>query len=246
MTYTSYLTRIAALGLAVGLAGCAKGHVQTTAIAATGPLPPPAHVVITDFTVSAGDVHLDNGIGATLRRQAQGEGADQALAQSAADTQSALSETLAQKLSAYGLPVERLPASVVPPAGSLLVQGQIVAVNQGNRTRRTLIGLGAGRSSVTADAQLYYMANPASPQFLQSFSGSADSGKMPGAAETMGVGAAAGTLATSAAVTAASHTGAEMYRTGDAANAAKLADALARQIGLYAAAQGWIPQGVVQ
>jgi hypothetical protein len=37
-----------------------------------------------------------------------------------------------------------------------------------------------------------------------------------------------------------------MYKTGDAANAAKLADALARQIGAYAVQEGWIPASAVQ
>ena len=236
----SATARACGLLLAATLAACSKGHVQTTYIAPTGLLPAPSHVVVTDFSITPDQVRVDSGIGAVLRRQVEGEQTTQAVSEAEAETQAALAATLVEKLAQYGLPVERLPANAVPPAGSLLVQGQIVSVDQGNRTRRTLIGLGAGKSSVTADAQIYYVTDPMVPQFLQSFTGSADSGKMPGAAETMGVGAAAGTVATSAAVTAASHTGAEMYRTGDAANAAKLATALAQQIGQYAAAQGWV------
>ena len=230
----------------LGLVGCAKGHVQTTASAQAGPLPPPAHVVITDFTITSDQVHLDTGLGAQLRRGASGEAASAAITQAAQETQAALTDTLAKKLAAYGLPVERLPASTPPPPGSLLVQGQIISVDQGNRTRRTLIGLGAGKSSVTAEAQLYYLDDPSAPRFLQSFTGSADSGRMPGAAETMGAGAAAQHVATSAAVSVAAHTGDEMYRTGDAANAAKLANALALQIGGYAVQQGWIAPNAVQ
>jgi hypothetical protein len=230
----------------LGLAGCSKGHVQTTGMAPSGPLPPPAHVVITDFAITPDQVHLDTGIGAQLRREASGEQAAAAVTEAAQETQAALTDTLVKKLSAYGLPAERRSAITVPPPGSLLVQGQIVSVNQGNRTRRTLIGLGAGKSSVTANAQLYYLGDPSAPQFLQSFAGSADSGRMPGAAETMGAGAAAQRVATSTAVSAAAHAGDEIYRTGDAANAAKLAGELARQIGEYAVQQGWIPPNAVQ
>jgi hypothetical protein len=230
----------------LSLAACSKGHVETTAVAPSAPLPPPAHVIVTDFTVSADLVHLDSGIGGVLRRQVNGEGDATAVAQSAQEAQAALADTLARKLTAYGLPVERLPATAAPPAGSLLVQGQISSIDQGNRTRRTLIGLGSGKSSVSADAQLYYVTDAATPQFLQSFTGTADSGHMPGAAETMGAGVAAQRVATSTALTAATHAGAEMYKTGDAANAAKLADALARQIGTYAVQEGWIQASAVQ
>ena len=238
--------RTVALLTAVALAACSKGHVQTTAVVPTAALPAPTHVIVTDFTVSAGEVRLDSGLGGVLRRQVSGQDDTSAVTQSAQEAQAALADTLARKLTGYGLPVERLPAASAPPPGSLLVQGQIESINQGNRTRRTLIGLGAGKSSITADAQLYYVADAASPQFVRSFTGTADSGHMPGAAETMGAGAAADRVATSAALSAATHAGNEIYKTGDAANAAKLADALARQIGAYAVQEGWIPASAVQ
>jgi hypothetical protein len=238
--------RFAILAIALAVSACSKGHVETVASVPTAPLPPPAHVIVADFSINAGDVRLDSGVGGLLRRQVSGQDDTSAAAQSAQEAQAALADTLTRKLIAYGLPAERLPAGVAPRPGSLLVQGQIDSVNQGNRTRRTLIGLGAGKSSVTADAQLYYVADAAAPQFLQALTGTADSGHMPGAAETMGAGAAADRVATSAALTAATHAGSEIYKTGDAANAAKLADALARQIGNYAVQQGWIPASAVQ
>ena len=235
------------LALGLLLAACAKGQVQTTEFnPAAGPLPAPRRVVVTDFAVSPGDVRLDTGVAADLQRDITGETKPQAVLAAERSAQAALRDTLIKRLTAYGLPVEYLPRGAVPPRFSLLVQGQIVSVNEGNRTRRLLIGLGAGRSSVTADAQLYYIRNPSAPEFLQSYAGSANSGRMPGAAETMGVGAATDRLAETAAVSAAAHTGVEIYGTSDAANAGKLADALARQIGRYAVMQGWLPPGAVQ
>ena len=106
--------------------------------------------------------------------------------QAAQATQAALAETLISRLASYGLPVERLPVEATPPPNTLLVQGQIGAVIEGNRSRRTLTGLDAGQSSIAANAQLYSITDPSQPQFVQSFSGTADSGRKPGAAETMG------------------------------------------------------------
>jgi hypothetical protein len=231
--------------LALLLVGCGRAHVQTGQQGAAVALPRPAHVVVTDFAIDPSEVKLDSGVSAEFMRTASGTPLPDLLKQAAGAAQDALAERLASRLASYGLPVERLPAKMTPPPGSLLVQGQIVSVDEGNRTRRTLVGLGAGKSSVGADAQLYYITDPAQPLFLESFNGTADSGRMPGAAETMGAGAAADRLATSAATTAATHAGGETRRTGEAANAEDLADELAKQIGAYAVKQGWIAASAV-
>jgi hypothetical protein len=236
----------ALLLLLVALAGCATGRVTATQTAVTGPLQPPSQVMVTDFAMRPEDVRLDQGVSAQLMRAANGQPTSDALTRAAQVTQAALTETLVKRLTFYGLPATRLASGVVPPSGVLLVQGQIVSVDQGNRTRRTLIGLGAGKSSISADAQIYYITSPTQPLFLQSFSGGADSGRAPGAAGTMGAGAVAGRLATSAAVTAGTHTVAETRRTTDEANADRLAEALAREIGGYAVSQGWIPAAALQ
>jgi hypothetical protein len=139
-----------------------------------------------------------------------------------------------------------LPAEIatnsVAGANDLLVQGQIVNIDQGNRTRRILIGLGAGKSSIGADAQIYRLTQTAPPRFMMAFEGKADSGRMPGAAETMGAGAAAQRLGTSAALTGATHAGAETRRATDTAEAGELANEIASRVAQLAVAQGWLPQ----
>jgi hypothetical protein len=158
----------------------------------------------------------------------------------AQDTQAALADHIVDRLQKYGLPAE---VAMTMPSGSndLLVQGQIVSIDQGNRTRRLLIGLGAGKSTVSADAQLYHLTATAAPRFVTAFEGKADSGRMPGAAETMGAGAAAQRIGTSAVLTGATHAGAETRRTSDTAEAGSLANEIALRVGQLAVAQGWIP-----
>src|SRR5258707_6348653 len=47
-----------------------------------------------------------------------------------------------------------------PGAGNrVIVDGQMLSIDEGNRTRRNLIGLGAGHSTVEADMQVYYDAS---------------------------------------------------------------------------------------
>ena len=235
-----------ALFAVLALAGCSAGHVTTTQNAPTGALPAPAQVVVTDFAITPDEVKLDRGVSPSLLRAYNGQPATEAQVQAAQATQAALSETLVAALRADGLPAERMAPGAPMAPGTLLVQGQILGVDEGNRTRRLLIGLGAGKSHVDAESQLYYVADPARPQFLRAFTGSADSGRMPGAAETLGAGAAAQTVGPSALATAGTHTAAETQRTGNEANADALARALAHQIGTYAAAQGWIAASAVK
>jgi hypothetical protein len=81
---------------------------------------------------------------------------------------------------------------------------------------------------------------------VMAFEGQADSGRMPGAAETMGAGAAAQRAATSASLTGATHAGAEARHTGDTAEAAELANEIASRVGQLAVDQGWIPPTAVR
>jgi hypothetical protein len=129
----------------------------------------------------------------------------------------------------------------IGPGRVAVVEGQLVSVDEGNRTRRTLIGFGAGKSSITADAWLLYATGPTPPQTLASFQADANSGRMPGMAAPVGIGAHAGHAAESAAVSG----GLQGVREGRSAaqdtDAQHLAQALAKKIAQYAASEGWIP-----
>jgi hypothetical protein len=229
------------LALTLGLAACNHARVQTTESYLGPAIPRPDHIYVSHFSITPDQVRLDQGIGARITRATGDQPLGVGEMKAAQDTQAALADAIVDRLQKYGLPAE----VVVNPVGGsndLLVQGQIVGIDQGNRTRRILIGLGAGRSSVSADAQVYRLTQIAPPRFVMAFEGQADSGHMPGAAETMGAGAAAQRIGTSAALTGATHAGAESRRTGDTAEAASLADEIAMRIGQLAVSQGWIAQ----
>src|SRR6185312_15557585 len=97
-----------------------------------------------------------------------------------------------------------------------------------------VIGLGAGKSDIQARADIYYSAGFGEPRFLQSFAADAQSSRKPGAAETMGVGAATGRAAESGAITAVS--GTEM--SGDVeGDSERMAKAMAAQLAAFFAQQ---------
>jgi hypothetical protein len=229
------------LCLVVTLAACSHARVHTTESYLGPAMARPDHIFVSYFTIAPDQVRLDQGVGARLTRAAGDAPLSAQELQAARDTQAALAERLVERLRKYGLPAEMAVSSAGSDNG-LLLQGQIVSIDQGNRTRRLLIGLGAGKSSITADAQLYALSATAPPRFMTEFEGQADSGNAPGAAETMGAGSAAQRAGTSAVLTGATHAGAETRRTTDTAEATQLADAIALRIGEFGVAQGWIPQ----
>ncbi len=229
-------------GVAIALlGGCSQSSVNVVNAAPGVGLVRPARVLVEDFAVDPGAVQLDQGIRARLLRAANGGSAGTDQAAAAQVTRRALTTTLVQRLRGYGLPAEAAAASATGGSGStVIVQGRIVSVDEGNRTRRTLVGLGAGASSAKVEAQVFYVANGEQPRLLESFTADGDSGHAPGAAETMGVGAAAGSVAASAGASAGLNAVSSRRAAGDDDNARRVANVLAPEIGQYFARLGWI------
>jgi hypothetical protein len=239
------LSRLLCLVLIAGSTACSHAHVQTTQSYLGPPMPRPDRVYVSYFSITPDQVRLDQGIGARIIRAADDQPLNTQELRAAQDTQAALAQHIVDRLRKYGLPAE-IAMNAGGSANALLIEGQIVGIDQGNRTRRILIGLGAGKSSVGADTQLYHLTQTAPPRFVMAFEGQADSGHIPGAVETMGAGAAAERIGTAAALTGATHAGAEMRSTSDTAEAANLANEIALRVGQLAVAQGWIPQTALE
>ncbi|MDR3531976.1 MAG: DUF4410 domain-containing protein [Rhodopila sp.] len=223
------------------LAACTHAQVQTVESYQGPPLSRPDHIFVAHFSIAPKQVRLDQGVGTRIMRAADAEPLGAQELQAARATQAALAQALVGRLKRYGLPGE-IATNNTGMGPGLLVQGQIVSIDQGNRTRRVLIGLGAGKSSISADTQLYKLSETEPPRFIMAFKSQADSGRMPGAAETMGADAAAQRVGTAATLTGATHAEAETRRTTDTAKADQLANAIARRISRFAVAQGWIPR----
>jgi hypothetical protein len=229
---------LATLAAAFAFAGCAPTQVQST-YQREGPMPRPARVLVYDFSVSPEEVQLDRGLSAELVQMAKGSSRTQqeiALGRKAARV---LSDALVERINGMGLPAQRVSGAPMRWGDSVLVEGQFLSIDEGNRTERVVIGLGAGRSDVEALVQVY-QALPTGMARLEEFSTVAKSGYKPGAAETMGMGAAAGTLAASAAVTAGGAIASEALGADVEADARRTAASVAEQLKSYFAEQGWI------
>ena len=179
---------IAALLLA--MTACSPARVQSVQTYSGSTLPRPSVVVVSDFAVTPTDVKLDSGVGSRLKSLFSNSTEDEKQTETGRKVAAAVSKTLVKEIEKLGLPVIQADAASATAGNTLVVTGQLLSIDEGNRTRRNLIGLGAGRSSVQADTQLYYRSAGTRPQLVASYEADTESGRKPGAAETMGVGAA--------------------------------------------------------
>ncbi|OLL32223.1 hypothetical protein BTH42_07155 [Burkholderia sp. SRS-W-2-2016] len=248
--------RFSCIALVCGSAlfsGCASAAISnvspaaapaaTAAATTTGAQPTlhPQVIYVAAFDADPQQVQLDNsGVLHKLKTQLSGSSAAQQQADDAAQVREQVADEIVHRLQSLGLNAVRLDAPLPADQNALIVQGSFDSIDAGNRRRRTLIGLGAGKSEVSSSVQIVYQPAGGAPRVVESFTANADSGKMPGVVETAGVGAAAGGIATAAAAGAGLHGVTETKRAGVSADAKRLGDAVAKQIAQFGAQAGFV------
>jgi len=229
---------VAALAAAFLVTACAPTSVQSI-FQREGAAPRPERVLVYDFSVTPDEVQLDRGLSAELEQMAKGTPRTEQELQIGRKAARALSDELVERINAMGLPAQRAVGAPANWANALLIEGQFLSIDEGNRTERVVVGLGMGRSDVRADIQVYE-ARGTQLVRLEEFMTDAKSGYKPGAAETLGMGAAAGTLAVSAAVTVAGTVASEALGVDAEADARRTAKEVAEKLQAYFTRQGWI------
>lgn len=222
------------------LAGCAKTSVRTSSEMASSNLSRPQQVLVYNFAVSPEDIQQNSSIFAKMKRNMGGSSSQTAeqiqLGREVAD---ALAAELTRKIAAMGLTPLRASDDRPVPPGSILVTGHFVKIDEGNRLRRNVIGLGLGQSSLDTEVRLLAPA-PSGYTELMTFQAHADSGKMPGAAVLGPAAAGAGAEAGAVVGSSVAIGGAKSYRSSSAEQAKKIADKISEQLARYFAAQGWV------
>jgi hypothetical protein len=222
--------------LMLGMAGaCASTQVETVTTDISGPLPRPERVLVYDFAVSPEEVRLDRGLSARAAEATQGTSRTEQEIETGRKVASALSVHLVKEIRNLGLDAERAFGPRQQENNDLAIEGHLLSIDEGNRTERVVIGLGAGRTDVQAEVVLYENG-----LLVEQLETDAKSGMKPGMAETMGAGAAAGNLATSAVVSAGMAGASEAFGANVEADAARMAKKLAKQLEQFFARKGWI------
>jgi hypothetical protein len=227
--------------------GCAPTNVQQQDTTLTQ-LPRPDVILVYDFAVSPDEVKLDTGLSADLMQKYEQYKGMSPTAQEIKlghKVAEAVADELVKKIRSYGLWAERGFGYPYGKGKVLMVKGQFVSIDQGNRTERVAVGLGAGRSDVQANVQVYELT-PQGLQEVDQMRAVAKSGYKPGMAEMMGAGAIAGHLLMSTVVSGAVAGVSEMTSATVEADGKRMADKIAVDLGNFFVNQAWIPPDAVK
>jgi hypothetical protein len=180
------------LTLAISIAGCKSANVTSTPEAGLPPLPKPRMVYVADFELAAQNVKhedsvLSGRIGPVGRVGDRLSGNTTDPAVRARQIVELMANSLVKELSKSGFNVTRFrPGSSMPSEGWLL-RGVFTEVQEGNRVRRAMIGLGEGQTDIQVVANVQNLSE-GPPKPMYEVATEAGSGSMPGAAPTLVLG----------------------------------------------------------
>jgi hypothetical protein len=222
---------------ALMVAGCAKATVTPTRQAAPT-LPRPDRIVVHDFAVTPADVALDRGFGPRVMRDMGTASQTDEEVRIGQAVSKALTDNLVSKLREQGVYAERAGEAAPPGPTTASIVGQFLSVDQGDRTMRTLVGFGLGSSEVRTRVQVYQGAGPTARLVGEAETKTRGSLK-PGMGVMLPVGAAAGTVATTAVVAGGTTITSEAFFATVEADAKRTAEAVAKRIVDYYRRHGW-------
>ncbi len=238
--------RVIAAVAVTALVGCAQTTLQVDQETMRTSLPPPGIVLVYTFGVNLNEVTENQAIFQQAIDAQQGTTQTERSERIAHQVADRMANGLVTRINEMGLPAQRATRDMYVPPSVLVITGHFIDVNEGNRLQRLVIGLGAGQSTVDTQVKVLERSSGSYRTVLE-FTTHADSGAMPGAAVTMGAGAAAqgGATAGMAAANVAAG-GVKGYRSQVDAMAGRSADRAAQYLSEFFAREGWIPPDKVQ
>jgi hypothetical protein len=202
----------------------------------------PDWIEVYDFHFSSSSVHEN---ASPLRRMLDLLSQDPAEARRneiAADAAANLSVQTQKRLDQMGFSAIRIPRDddVSMPGNNLIVTGRLIDVDEGNGFTRIAFGLGAGESTLDTEVHVYRVSHGERAEVL-SFTTHADSGRMPGLAETMPLAVfLIAPITVLSAVKDTAFTGQKIYSTQIEYLAGETGDQISNYLSQYAADQSWI------
>lgn len=235
-----------ALLLSLAAVGCARTTAVPQSETSRTGLPQPGRVLVYNFAVTPDEVTTNQSIIAREIAAAEGTNQSQEAIQIGRQVADALASQLVTDLGKAGLNAVRANAGTPIDDTDVLVVGHFLDVNEGNRLRRMVIGFGVGATTLDAEVYVYQQANGIR-RALMEFQTHADSGDMPGAAVTMGAGAAAqGGVTVGMAAANAGLSGAKAYRSQIDQLASRSAQKATALIAQLSGREGWISPAQVE
>ena len=224
--------------IALLVAGCASASV-TGAQRARGKLPRPDRMLVYDFAVTPQDVALDRGAGPKFARGSGTAAQSQEEIRVGRAVSKVLSDNLVKELRKRGINAYLANKGAPPADTTVSIKGRFLRIDQGNRTKRTLVGFGFGGSQLRTQVLFYQGAGPKA-RLVGKAETITRSSLKPGIAPMLGLGAVAGTLGMAAGVSGTTTIASETLWATVEADAKRTAKAVAARVARYYRQQGWI------
>lgn len=197
----------------------------------------PERILVYDFAGTRGDLPPDAQVTGYFEQDEAPQTADDV------ETGRQLGRQVAQqvvaRLRAAGIDAYSVGSGPVPKLGDVVLRGEFVSVRPGSRTMRVLIGFGAGRGELSTLVEAFQIT-ATGPRSLAAAQASTEGGRLPGVLLPLGVASAAGTVATSAAVSGASNVMQERGPESIRAAAQRTAQGIANSIIDIYRQRGWL------
>ena len=237
---TAFASAMLAVTALTAIGACARVSTENVQRSADV-LPRPQLILVHDYQVSPNEVQLDGALSSRIKRAVRGtpKTEDQLKVEQAVSR--ALTTTLVDEIRKLGIPAE--PARMASPVAgpTLSIEGQIVSIDEGNKAKRLVIGLGAGASEVRTLTQVYETTSADGHHLIEDFYTTAKSSRKPGFGPMAGVGAAAGLAATHIAVAGGVGVATSLSQDVEA-DVKHGAKQIAKELAKFFVAQGWIAQ----
>src|SRR5215510_12962355 len=236
----------AAAGLALAaviltvVAGCARVSTEHVEMSIDR-LPRPELILVHDYQVSRDEVQLDSAISSRVERAMKGTPEAEDRLKVEQEVSRALTSTLVDEIRKLGIRAEPAAMASAVTGPTLSIEGQIVSINEGNKAKRLVIGLGSGASEVRTLTQVYEVTSGDGHRLIEDFYTTAKSSRKPGFGPMAGLGAAAGLAASRAAAAGGVGMATSLSQTVEA-DVKHSAKQIAKELAKLFVEQGWIAQ----
>jgi Domain of unknown function (DUF4410) len=174
----------------VGCAGAMSQQYVPQSVA-NEPISPPPVLLVYDFAVDPEDVVVDMFGPSFARKQPP----DSERLKKGKAIASLLTKVGVEMLLQQGIPAQAAVPSTPVPVNALVAKGQFISIEEGDQTKRMVIGLGIGSGKLQARSQGYWMTETGLKQFtgvVAETHGSKIPGLGPAGASVAAAGAAVG------------------------------------------------------
>jgi hypothetical protein len=198
-------------------------------------VPQPDFLIVERFAVSPWDVKLDRGLSAKALRGLQERTLNDEERKVGAAVATVMEEETVRLLRAAGITAYLDSYAPTASRTTALLQGQFLSVDEGDRTQRVWLGFGLGGSKVQIKMQVLQGGVVVAEGEVQT-----TSNLKPGMLASLGVGAAAGSIATAAAIGGGTAVASEALLVSVEADAKRAAKAVADRLIQGYKDRGWL------